>query len=472
MSNIIILGLPNHTAQPYMLAGVADAAYEPAGMEADYLRTEEPTDRARVTTLDPRKTQWGFESRGLPATYDGFALVNHNLYPGSQVRWIGTADGLLHHLEPYRLAPNAILGSTNLSGTVAAVDEEISSADGIYVGPTTSGPSPLGQWFVRFGFPALAVTPHAGIDMLAFVLKMRRQFTGAGAVLPRTVPTVTIRLYEAGALRRLLGRRAVTSQDGQLLIFPFSVADLATASGADIECDLSVTPGASDSGGSYAELDTLSLYYEGPFGGVFDSGWVTFLADPRPAPSFAPRYVHHFPSVAPTTMTGYSVLIRSDQAVHDPPTTNVNDETPEGAANNPASFVDAGVSVAGVAARPAVGIMRGGGPAPRIEVVELSGVSAGGQSYGADSVRRLVTEPMELIVTRDELNLLQDQIAFRRGRSGGFYVAMEPDVAAIYQARTSFWATLKEMSAPTAHGRYKADGSMRFRVTVSFAEKL
>ena len=468
MSNIAIVGLPNHTAQPYMVATVPDAAYQPAEMEVDFLKTEEPTDRARLTTLDPRKTMWQFESRGLPLTYDGFALVNHNLYPGSQVRWIGSMDSLFASRDPLRLAPSAILASTNLSGVVGSVDEEISAADAVYIGPTTTTSS----WFVRFSFPTPTPTLHTGDGMLSFVLRMRRVFTGAGATSPRTIPTVILRLFEAGSLIRIIGSRAITATGGQLLIFPFSVGDLSVASGADIECHLEVTPGVSDSGGSYAQLDTISLYYEVIPGPFYDSGWIPVEADARPAPFYAPRYLHYFPDTAWTTVTGYSVMVRSDQAVHDPPTTNTNSETPEGAANAPLTFVDAGISVAGVAAKPVIGIAKGAGPFPRVEVIELGGNTAGGQSYGADAVRRLITDPMELIVTREELAILQDQLAYRRGRSGGIYVAMEPGVAAIYQAQTSFWCTLKEMSAPVAHGRYRADGSMRYKVSVSFLEKL
>jgi hypothetical protein len=307
--------------------------------------------------------------------------------------------------------------------------------------------------------------------MLCFVIRMRRQFSGAGATNPRTIPTVRIDLYEAGVFRKLLGWRAVTATSGQILIFPFSVADLTVPSGADIELVLNCTPGISVSGGSYAQLDTVSLYYESVVW-IVDSGWTTFQADTRPAPFYAPRYLHYFPSSAWSGVTGYTVMVRSDQTVHNPPLDNLNDQVPEGSIATPVTYIEAGVSAAGVVARPEVGIVRGSGPATRVDVLEFSGATAGGQSFGADSLRRIISEPLEMIVTRDELKLLQDQLAYRRGRSGGIYVAMEPGVDAIYQSQTAFWCTLKELSAPTAHGRYRSDGSMRYKVTVSFAEKL
>lgn len=471
MSNIRLLGFPNETAQSYTVPGTVSSSFDPAEMGPAWLKTNEPSDRARKTILDPKHTQFGFATSLVPLTVQGLAACNHNVTPGGQIRFVGWGGTVASVLNiPSATIPSTVIASTNLTGAVTDIDEAIDSPDGLNMGPTNTAL----PWSVTLRFGSTSGTLNTGADMFALVLRVRRVFVGGSADTASFLPKLTASLA-APALP--LGSRAVTrsTAGGQLFIFPFRRSDFTSTT--DIQATLAFAPGLDLSAAvHYAVLETAAVYYEtvtlnSP---TLDSGWITWTTDNRAARTRPNQHAHYFPPAAWGNVIAYGVQIRSDQAEHLPRTISTGEIPAATVPTDPSTFVEVGVFPAGGVIAPEVGV-RKGGPGPMgmtADVTGLSGLTAGGQSYGADAFVRRVSPPLELIVTRDELLQLQNQIAIGLGTSGAFYVAVEPDVAQAYQTATGYWATLKGMSEPRPLSRYKAGGSMKFTVDLTFQEKL
>lgn len=469
MSNITMWGFPNHTAQAYTTAATIGGGIEPADMVASWLKTDEPKDIARITTLDPYASQWGFDTNLVPLTIDALALVNHNIADGGQIRFVGWGGSVVGILNlPTMPPPQTVVASTNMTGAVGDIDETISASDGLSMAPT----NPALPWSVTLRFFSLGGTINTGADMMAIVIRTRRVFTGAGASDPRTLPIVTAAL---AAPTFALGYRAVTvsTTGGQIFIFPFRRSDFTSV--ADCQVKLDFTPGTSFSGGQYAVLETVACYYDAVTvnSPTHDSGWVTWQTNSLLARVAPTQHMHYIPPTPWTNIIAYGVQLRSDQSIHVPLKTAAGLVPAPVVPTNPLTFVQAGVAPAGPAIAPAAGVRKGAGPmSGSPETVSVGGTTGGGQAYGADAYGFRTSPPLELIVTRDELLLLQDQLGFRKGKNSPFYVAVEPGVAQQYQMFTAYWATLKSMSEPRPLGRYKADGTMKFSVEVAFQEKI
>jgi len=471
LSNIVMLGFPNHSAQAYATASTAGGGIEPADMPASKLKTDEPSEISRLTTLDPYFSQIGFDTAFLRSTIDGLALVNHNVADGGQIRFVGWGGSSGSTLNlPSIPPPQTVVASTNMTGTVGNIDEGISASDGLNMSPTTT----TLPWSVTLRFFSLGGTINTGADMMAIVIRVRRAFSGAGATSPASLPLVSAYLLGTSFWLEM-GSRAVTvtATGGQILIFPFKRSDFTSVSDCQVKLDF--TPGVSASGGQYAVLETAACYYDTVTASspTHDSGWMTVESDSRLARVAPTQHIHYLPSTPWTDIYSYAVQYRTDQAIHNPLVT-VDGVVPVGAVPaDPVAFVQAGVFPAGRALIPELGVRFGRGPmAGTPEVVSIEGSTAGGQAYGADAYAFRSIPPLELIVTRDELLLLQDQLGFRKGRSSPFYVAVEPGVAMKYQLFSAGWVTLASISPPRPFGKYKTDGAMKFLVEVSFVERL
>jgi len=464
-----ILGLPNHAVQSYATLDASSfAGLFPPQFEPELVLNEEPSERTRFTLLDPYHTQLALGTSGLLSLFHGFAIINHNINDGGQFRILGSILGPSLHL-PTRAAPTSISNATNISGSVSDVDEAIDTPDGLSITPTVTSDS----WGFTCDFPTPGGTLGSIADALCFVVRARRAFSGAGATAPQTYPSLSIKLTEGGSLIRSLGYRAVTetAAGGQILIFPFSKSELADPTGAGIQAEIDGSVGLSASGHQYIALETVSFYWESGFAG-FDSGWITVdNGDDRPAPLQPSRSSHYFPDTAWTALDGITLLIRSDQTRHDPPKTQ-GSVIPVGAIAPAKTVIDIGVFCAGEGITLGRGIKKGSGPLAGPETVAFDSSTIAGQPYGADSYRFRSTDPIEVLVTRDEALFLQDQLAYRRGQFGAFYVVLEPDIATYYQLMSSFWARLKSLSRPHPLGRYRADGQMLHSMEVQFTERL
>lgn len=464
----------NVLAQDYCTIST-DGFAEPAGLEASNLKTQEPSEVARIATLDPKHTVWRFDLSSVEATFDGFALVNHNLLPGDYVRF--TARSLTSSdFDEHQTAPNAIAASTNITGAVTDVDEAIDTPDGALIEPTTK----TSDWTARFSWPNLTGIPLPGTARGQFVLRMIRKYTGAGAANPVvTYPKLTVDLYEAGVLKLSLGWRAVTSLDttGQIFIFPFNPNLLTTATGADIECVVTCTPGISGVTGSlffgqYAAMDTLSLYHESltGAGGPLSSDWIQI---PEPGGKEAPtKSIHYAASVPLDFVISGRVWVLSDGTVKNPKTRLVDGAVAKGIIKrDPQTYVEAGVWAGGPKFELSTGIQQDG-PQINVEIEEVVGRTLGGQTYGADSFRFRVCEPTTIVVNREEKDFLLDYLAWQRGHSEAFYVILETGVSIARQVFTSFWATLKSLSTPRQISRWDPEDEVKYTMTIAFEEKL
>lgn len=471
MSNLLILGAPNLTAEAYTTVSTTGfAGLSPVGMEPSYLKTEEPTDIARLTLLDPKHTQFLIDFAGLDSIISAFAPVNHNIAPGGRVRligWFNAATPWVYQVQ----APNAIAASTNITGGVTNVDEAIDTPDGLVITPT----APTSLWLARFSFASLSFTPDTREDMGAFVLRARLNATGAGATAPISYPKLTVDLWENGTLKKTLGYRAVTrsTAGGQVLIFPFSFSDLTAPSGVNLEVTVTCTVGASVSGSQFISLEALALYYEKDpsIAGLTlqDSGWFDVLGKVPKAPSA--NFHAMWTSQPWTGIQSVVLVIQTDQAAHDGMVRTQDDTVPVGAISAPDSFVQVGTLPLGLAKVLDDGVRKHGGPKARPVSTPLGSSTAGGQTYGADAYRRREMRGLDLRVSRDELAWLQYEIAYKKGETGAVYVAMEPDVELGYQVFTAFWGTA-DIGEPVADGKYKPGGGMKFALSASFIEKL
>lgn len=472
--NVTILGLPNDGAQAYTTFGTNIAGTPPAGLEAFYLGTEEPSERSRIPTLDPLNTQWLASTSGIQREIDGLSIVNHNFRAGSQVRFLGgTYTGIIQYTQA-QLSPNAIASSTNLAGVVGNIDETISAPDGLIVGPSTT----IADWNVRVSFPNFSPIPLLGYSRACFCLVVH--LVSAGGDL--TYPRLDCELWENGVKISSLGWRAV-SQATQILTFPFDFASLpGHIDGRDLECKILATEGGTGVGLTYCTLDALVVYYETatPASGAdylahgWDSGWIDVPGDVRPSQSQPTRSIHYIPTTPWGVTSGpaaFVLMVRADNTTHNP--LNPGLLVPAGATIVfPDTYVQAGVWCFGA------GLICSSGAKNDLKYFTPASQNLGqgqtifGQTYAADEFRWRAGEPINLIVTRDELKTLQDQLGWRRGHSGAFYVALEPDVDISYQVFSSAWCTLISMSTPQELGAYRQDGQMLYTITVQFQEKL
>lgn len=475
--NVVILGLPNEGTQPYSSFGTDGVVSVPDEMGPEWLGTEEPSDKARILSIDPLHTQWTFTTNGILRTIIGSSLVNHNLTGGSQVRFLGSS--LYSALTPLTLlqkAPNAIASSTNTVGSVGNVDEPLSSPDDLVIGPSVV----TNLWDVRLRWPSFSPDfPRLGSSMACFSLLMNIEYTGDGAVAPLGLPRVDVQLWENGVLVSDLGYRGVavglTSPASQMFTFPFDFASLAHSDGRDLECKIFCTPGTSVSGGSYVNLEAITVYYESASAatyGDWDSGWLTISEDSRPSPLQPTKSFHYIPITPWTNVSDMVVMVRTDQVIHSPLATGGARIVAGAISANPSLYVDVGVWCMGDGVACSLGAKNDLKYLTPMTQGLGQGQTIGGQTYAADEFRWRSSEPINLIVTRDELKVLQDQLGWRRGRAGAFYVALEPDVDIGYQTFSSAWCTLVAISPSQEIGAYRADGQQLYSITVQFQEKL
>lgn len=467
VGSIRFLGFPNEVGQDYTEYSTTDPSFDPALMGIANLGSPEPTKRARRTTLDPLHTHWGFGTSSIPRNIEGFSLINHNLTLGGYIRFVASESVTGSLVTPNRVAPNTIVTSTNASGGLTDIDEEISESDGLSMSPTTTN----SNWSVKFKWPTLTGTIDTGSNKMCIVARVRRAFSGSGEAGPVSLPKCTVEL-EAPVLN--LGYRGVTvsATGGQIFIWSFSRADFTSVS--DFQASISFTPGTSGSGHQYAVLESISLYYEETAGSPdHDSGWIDVLGPSIfPSPPEPTKSVHYFPEDGPwEDVIGFAVLIRTDQALHDPIVT-IGGEIPVGVIpRDPDSFIQAGVACIGSGLQLENGIVGYGAPPTSIDVTEVVGQTGGfGITYGIDAFRGRVSGPITLLVTRAELLFIQSQIAWQRGRSGAFYVAMEPGATAANQLFSAFWCTLKSISQPEWAGN--ENGVDMYTITMEFQEKI
>lgn len=460
--------LPNVVNRNYTT--VTSPGTSPTGMEPSYLKTEEPSDRSRILSLDPLYTRWKFAFGGIGVTFGGVGAANVNLSPHGWYRIVAHEDKN-DAVVTLTAPPNAITTSTNRTGAVTTIDEAISSPDSSYMVPTdTSQP-----WTVELGWGALAATPKLGARMAQFVVRANISApTGSGA------PTVKAFLYESGIEKSFLGKRAITAEaPGEVFHFPFDFASLTDPTGSNLELRLSFEIGTAS---IYARLEAVQLYYESAADTyLHDSGVIANALDDF-SEQDGPQPTRSLPYWLPAnidSVEAFELILIDDQADH------LAESELDGAASAGAlvvalsddfvDYIDVGTVLAGPALFVERGILKGQGPYSTVIVSNLGGTTIGGQTYGADIERRRSLPGITLTGTRDDLLTLQDRLAWRRGRSGAFFFAAEPDIPVSRQLFTSGLWTCAEFGevAPMIEAAHdEGDGTQLHQVVVSFEEKL
>lgn len=475
---LTIIGIPNHSAQPYGMFSVPAGAPTPADLGPEWLKTDEPHETARITSLDPTYSQWLFDADTLPLTINGIAGVNHNFKDGTQYRLIGSRLAAVAGIVWEKKAPNSLTNMGNATGGVGNIDEAIASPDGLYVGPTlTTSP-----WSVDLGFSAFSPAPRVGAteeaQYAAIVIRAKRTYSGGGEADPTKSPYLMVSLQESGVIVRNLGIRAIqdTSTNGQILIFPFDFSELIDSSGANLEINIYGGQGFSTVGHSYCQVEAVSVYYENQTVSAdfaYDSGWVTIDNQDRKGVTGLDRPVknfHYLPTIPWTTVNNVVLMIRGDQTIHDP-LLGTSNRIPESGLTEVDSYYELGCLVIGEGLTLDTGqLYEGPGPASTVASTSLGDTSISGRTYAVDLFRAREASDIEIVVTRSELNTLQEELLYRRGSAGPVYLAMNPDIPTIYQEFVSFWAVVVDHSRPEHIG----GGSLpnAYKMTLSFQEKL
>jgi len=145
-----------------------------------------------------------------------------------------------------RKSPDALITQTNLSGAVAAVQDDPNSPDGTWLVPVNNSLDTI----CRVSFPTPTGNPTQGVGLQQFQIWVKAVYTGT-----LKTPTVRIELRETGggaALATPLDNTTITNTTGILLGGTWNANLLATANGSAVECYIYGT--ASVAGGNKSTI--------------------------------------------------------------------------------------------------------------------------------------------------------------------------------------------------------------------------
>lgn len=452
--HVLIAGIPNLAA--------TGTAY--VGQDALTLGGNHVDERPAKVTLPPGMTP--IESTYLalditPGVVDWVGVINHNLdrRRGSLWRcWACDRDTFTSDLfvGMQQLYPTSLDASSNAAGNHASVDDDpwAAASESDYLTASAAG-----AWWARLGF----ATPAAALSSVgndhAIVLRVKNVSAPAAAA------TLTVKLYEADALKATLATQELASTGSnkfqeRIIICRFDTADLTTASGANVQVQVE---------GSSEDLRVYSvLWVAGLSAGAGDSGWLAVESPPASS---------SFGSVSAAEVAEEPT--QNDFHVFSSPVDLSAAEYPMVAAAVINGTIDSspvnslGVLAAGKLWQPSRN------PLVTVGVSDPSTKerTQGGQDVGANRRRRRVgTIALEDVARADMLELYE-RIDWRKGRLGKFFVCLFPTDT--YAKRiTGFWATLGESETPGLWEPYNAlddqDGSsvIRWRRTYSVEETL
>jgi hypothetical protein len=398
----------------------------------------------------------------------GMSLVGAPLSPGGYYRFVSK--------EPtYQILVPASMDADNTTGVVGNVDESAFAPDANWLEPTDHG-QPWNVVLDGFATPAsnpLTGTARAFIVLWVDVVNVDAEY-----------PSVICILKQSG-LTIAEGWRVITEESGQMLIFPFDPLLFTSASGGSLSVTLLFS--ASVDGTGYARLGAANIIVETVDGmaavPVLDSGWIASPSAAFGADDDAPMPTVNLPYWPPEDGVAWAinpddglwVQLLDDQIEHDPDIV-LGSSVSVGSIENLfyRGYFDAGVFVAGAAETFDGAILLDDTPGGNVIIEQFGGNTVGGQTYSADAFRRR-TLSVQLMLTRDELAILQNRMAWRRGKAGAFYFASEPDIPVQRQIFTSGWYTLISMSDPTrlqGAAYDDGDGELPFVLTIVLEEKL
>lgn len=460
-----IIGAPNVLSRPYCIVNTP-GIIPPVGMEAAYLQTDEPSDVSRIPTTDPFYTRWTFNTYGTPFDFDSFGLINVNISSNGYYR-IVSPDQVYSGLLPTTLS-----NSSNVTGNVAAIEEEISLPNSAYVGPT----SPSTPWSTEVTFSPPDEAPRTGTAMCAVVVRMMMFGTPDSAYPKVKIDNLQIPNISMGS------RAVANSVQGEIFIFPFDPALLTDPTMSAVKLRITGYPGDN---GSYCQCESLWVYYEFA-SAVFniDTGWIQapfgLYADDRDGVQ-PTKSIQYLGDTLEPGISFLSFMVLDDQADHNPVSADYlglpNAAFLPALTIIPQGFLQAGAAIGGEALTLSNGIRRGSNQ-PRLHPIieEATGSTIGGQTFGMDSFKRRGGDSVELVCTRLEALTLMDRIGWRRGKSRPVMVAFEPHIDPSRQLFSSYWGTLVDISmSPLGDTMVPDEGGEQddlFVVTMQFEEKI
>ena len=129
-----------------------------------------------------------------------------------------------------RQAPDAILASSNLTGTVGDVQDDPDSPDSNWLTADDDGT----DTDVRFSFPTPSADPNTGAGLQEFRLWVR-----VGTEAGGNTPTLDIHLWENGSLVSTLATGiSITNYTGEIVSQTWDATLLGTADGSVVELRL------------------------------------------------------------------------------------------------------------------------------------------------------------------------------------------------------------------------------------------
>lgn len=425
-----------------------DSSYEAAGLPVSRLGTVEPSEVGRILTLNPEHNNILASTVGTIAeefSWDGVALVNHNLSPWGLWRQSDARSTI-------RAPASGLAGSTNVTGSASNIDEDLDTPDGAVIGPTV----PANGWSTRVQF-STSDAMVVGAHMAYFVFwVLGVNVTTVDAAYPQ----ISVDLYENGVFKRHLGARAVTKPSGQFLIFTFDPSEVSDTSviEAFIQCS-SYTPPLSST--RYINVDAASLGYEdATTPTTLDTGWLTTsLSQLGAASRFShlPQHDSYFFPASVTTIGTQALKIIDDQVDHfEYDQVSHTSYIPASMVKyQPSGYIQAGVWVGG----PALFLTQGlqGAPVERIMQTGREGTTEGGQPYAGVVFRRRGFTA-NFMMTEDEKNELMDAIDWQLGMTEPFYVATMANIDPSRQRFNSGYVVLEELSDVTQMGDQYVEG--------------
>lgn len=156
-------------------------------------------------------------------------------------------------------APDAILASAGLSGTVADIDDDPDSPDGAWL---TAGQN--ASTSVRVSFPTPTGNPTAGSGLQEFRVLLRKTATNGGKI----DDTWAIWLWENGSSVAELASGANVPAAGQVYAGTWDAASLGTADGSLVEFRVVCTPETSGSPGSRGSIEVGAVEWNVDYGGA------------------------------------------------------------------------------------------------------------------------------------------------------------------------------------------------------------
>ena len=457
--SLTLIGFPNVIGSSVSV--VVGNGTTPAGFEASYLKTPEPSETARISQLDPTFSWWEADFSQAVRDFYGLATINSNLSPHGYYRYASSSTAFAGY------TPTSIVASTNKTGALSDIDELLSAPDGLYMEPTVI----TSAWSVTLGFPTPVQSPLVGTANGLIAVNARLFGT-----LTTKYPKLTVTLLQNGVTLASLGWRAVTSSTAsQMFLFDFDPSILTDSVGSNISAKLDFSFG---SGTGYAKLDTVKLYTMGSGVSAYDSGHL-----PSPYRNLITREkvvtptlsYHYIPDTPWTGLSNVELYIVDDQVQHDPPMGTSVTGVPMANVHTPTAqgYIEAGIFVGGDQLTFETGLTTDDPEVVGVKIEDVSGYTLGGQSYGASTWKRRTTGPLNIICTREQADLFMRYVPWAKGHSGAFYIVLDPEVDSQYQEFQSFWGSLVgDVERRPLKGGYNQGSTGRYVISCQLEEKL